>query len=87
MPYLRIQTNQAVDSTKSQVLLEQASQQVAASLSKPEKFVMIELNDNTPMLFGGSNQDLAYLELKSIGLPEDSTKNLSQALCMQSMKS
>jgi len=33
------------------------------------------------MVFDGSDMPLAYLELKSINLPEDSTSKLSQALC------
>ena len=32
-------------------------------------------------LFAGDNQPLAYLELKSIGLPGDRTKALSADLC------
>ncbi len=33
------------------------------------------------MLFGGNDAALAYLELKSIGLPERKTRELSEALC------
>ena len=81
MPYLRIQTNASVDPSHAQSLIEKASEKVAKGLGKPEQYVMIELNDNTPMLFAGTNQPLAYLELKSIGLPQDSTKSLSTSLC------
>jgi hypothetical protein len=33
------------------------------------------------MRFAGSNDPLAYLELKSIGLPTDRTTEFSQTLC------
>ena len=33
------------------------------------------------MLFAGSNEPLAYLELKSIGLPADKTTQFSATLC------
>lgn len=33
------------------------------------------------MLFGGSDEPTAYLELKSIGLPQEATTALSGALC------
>jgi phenylpyruvate tautomerase PptA (4-oxalocrotonate tautomerase family) len=33
------------------------------------------------MLFGGEDTALAYLQLKSIGLPESSTASLSAVLC------
>jgi hypothetical protein len=33
------------------------------------------------MLFGGDDAPLAYLELKSIGLPEERSNEFSAALC------
>ena len=81
MPYLRIQTNQSVDQAKAQNLIKQASKKVADGLGKPEQYVMVELNDKTPMMFAGSDDDLAYMELKSIGLPDSATKELSSSLC------
>lgn len=81
MPYLRIQTNQAVDAEAGQALLDAASQRVASELGKPEKYVMVALESAVPMRFAGSDAPTAYLELKSIGLPETRTPDLSAALC------
>jgi len=81
MPYLKIQTNQTLDADKSQDLLSQASTLVARELGKPESYVMVAIEAPTPMLFAGTDAPLAYLELKSIGLPESKTTALSQALC------
>lgn len=81
MPYLKIQTNQAIDAAAGKSLLARASQLVAGELGKPESYVMVALADNTPMLFAGDDAPLAYLELKSIGLPESKTAALSAALC------
>ncbi|MDX1698112.1 MAG: phenylpyruvate tautomerase MIF-related protein, partial [Thiohalobacterales bacterium] len=36
---------------------------------------------NPAMQFAGSDEPLAYLELKSIGLPESATADISGALC------
>lgn len=80
MPLLQIQTNQPLDSNQQQDLLGKASAEVAALLGKPEHYVMISYVHNQAMLFGGSNEPLAYLELKSIGLPESKTASLSAAL-------
>ena len=80
MPLLKIETNQAVDADARSRLIATASQQVAELLGKPERYVMVSLQENPAMLFGGSNDPLAYLELKSIGLPETRTAELSQAL-------
>ncbi|MFZ4704133.1 MAG: phenylpyruvate tautomerase MIF-related protein, partial [Candidatus Methylumidiphilus sp.] len=74
------QTNQAISSEKSKALLVQASKKLANELGKPERYVMVELTSNPSMLFGGTDEPAAYLELKSIGLPTGQTKNLSKSL-------
>ena len=80
MPLLRIQTNQPLAAATGNHLASNASQQVAAMLGKPERYVMVSLEHNPAMLFGGSDAPMAYLELKSIGLPESRTAEFSQAL-------
>lgn len=80
MPYLKIQINRPLDAEKSKALLAAASQQMAKELAKPERYVMVELAANPAMLFGGTDEPAAYVELKSIGLPTGQTKALSQAI-------
>lgn len=81
MPYLKIQSNIAINEADAARLLAEASKRVAHELGKPESYVMVALEPPQPMLFAGSNAPLAYLELKSIGLPESKTPALSAALC------
>ncbi len=81
MPLLKIQTNKVIDETLRKNLIEDASACVAGLLGKPERYVMVSLEHNPGMLFGGSDEPLAYLELKSIGLPESQTRELSSSLC------
>lgn len=81
MPYLKIQMNRQLDAEKSAALLASASQTIAAELGKPERYVMVELVSNPAMLFAGSDEPAAFVELKSIGLPANKTKALSQVLC------
>ena len=80
MPLLQIQTNQSLDDNQQASLLKKSSAEVARLLGKPEQYVMVNIQHNPAMLFGGSNEPLAYLELKSIGLPESKTTELSAAL-------
>jgi phenylpyruvate tautomerase len=80
MPLLKIQTNQPVDTDKKHALAAEASKAVADMLGKPERYVMVSIEENPAMLFGGSGEPLAYLELKSIGLPESKTGDFSAAL-------
>ena len=81
MPYLLIQTNQSVSEDQINTLMSKASKTVSEILGKPENYVMVSIQASMRMLFAGTDQDLAYVELKSIGLPENSTPELSQALC------
>ena len=81
MPLLKIQTNTDIESGHRKPLMERASECLANLLGKPESYVMIALEPGVPMLFGGSDRPLAYLELKSIGLPGERTREISAALC------
>lgn len=81
MPYLKLQTNTAVDRAQTEALLKKLSKTVAQHLNKPESYVMVALEPPIPMLFSGTDAPLAYLELKSIGLPQNKTAALSKTLC------
>lgn len=80
MPMLKIQTNATLGDDKRKALAADASRAVADMLDKPERYVMVSIEENPVMLFGGSDDPLAYLELKSIGLPQARTADLSAAL-------
>jgi phenylpyruvate tautomerase len=81
MPYLKIQTNHAIEPGQVKTLLAAASKTIAAELGKPERYVMVELTTNPAFLFAGTDELAAYVELKSIGLPTVQTKDLSKAIC------
>ncbi|MFX1316346.1 MAG: phenylpyruvate tautomerase MIF-related protein [Promethearchaeota archaeon] len=81
MPYLKIQTNQDVEDGKKQEIAEKASKLVATGLGKPESYVMVALEPSTKMVFAGRREPTIFMELKSIGLPESKTADLSKSLC------
>ena len=81
MPLLKIVTNVEISEPERTVLLRKASQATSEMLGKSERYVMVQLERNRTMILGGTDAPLAYLELKSIGLPEDSTSDFSRALC------
>lgn len=83
MPYIKIQTNHSVDDELKEKLLLGASSLVAGLLGKPERYVMTALQDNVPMTFAGSTEACAFIECKSIGLPESETRDLSSGLTGQ----
>ena len=81
MPTLKIQTSVTAPAERRKPILKAASSMVAKILGKPESYVMVVLQTNPDMLFASEDAPLAYLELKSLGLPEDNTPALSAALC------
>ena len=81
MPYLKIQSNQRITDEQQQQIVREASSLVANEIGKPERYVMVAFDPVIPMMFAGSVEPCAYLELKSIGLPESRTADLSKALC------
>ena len=81
MPYLKIQTNREIAEDTKQEFLKKASVLVSKNIGKPEKYVMVRIDPAQPMMFAGSTTPCAYLELKSIGLPESKTETLSKVLC------
>lgn len=81
MPFLKIQTNQALTEDSAKALAGKASALVAEQLGKPESYVMTSVENNPAMTFAGTDAPLAFLELKSIGLPESATADTSRALC------
>ena len=78
MPLLSMMTNIAIDNKPTVAL--SLSSKVADLLHKPERYVMVNLQDQQPLIFGGSDEAAVYIELKSINLPESETAQLSSAL-------
>ncbi|NBC13903.1 MAG: hypothetical protein GVY09_11270 [Gammaproteobacteria bacterium] len=81
MPTLIIKTNADLPPSPRDDLLKAASAAVAELLGKPEGYVMVLVEPVADMSFGADSAPCAYLELKSLGLPEDRTPALSAALC------
>jgi phenylpyruvate tautomerase len=70
MPYLSILTNARVPDVRHSELLAVASRVVASQLSKPENYVMVSIAPGERLVFASSEEPAAFLELRSIGLPD-----------------
>jgi len=79
MPVLNLHTNLSIADKNG--MLTKASSLVAEALGKPEGYVMIRLSDGESMSFAGTTEPLAYVELKSLGLPVEETTALSDTIC------
>jgi phenylpyruvate tautomerase len=82
MPYLSIQTNINVSEEQRSDLAAAASKIVATQLNKPEAYVMTSFMPVQQMTLGGDKAATAFLELRSIGVP-DAKRN---PLCVELTK-
>jgi phenylpyruvate tautomerase PptA (4-oxalocrotonate tautomerase family) len=76
---MTIKTNTRI--TDKNNFAKQASKATAEAVGKPENYVMTIVEDEQVLVFAGNDQPAAYIELKSINLPESETANLSASLC------
>ena len=61
--------------------MENATTMLSKMLGKPLQYIMVNIETNNNMMFAGNNKPLAYVELKSIGLPQNKTSVFSAELC------
>lgn len=81
MPCIIIKTSQSLSKEKQINCCQSISSTTAALLGKPESYVMTLLEEQISMTMSGTTEPAAYIELKSINLPEDQTTELSSQLC------
>jgi len=79
MPYFKITTNREVNAKTRKWLFYAMRQLVIDELGKPSNYIMTAIDGGIPMQFADSEDHLAFVEFKSIGLPD--TKKLSEAIC------
>lgn len=79
MPFIKVQTNQEVKGKED--LLKKLSAEMSERLGKPESYIMTALESDLKMSFGGSTEKTAFVEVKSIGLKQSITAELSQFIC------
>jgi len=81
MPLLRLQTSAPVADAQRQPLLAALSRTVAECIGKPERYVMITLEESALMLAG--QEDLtAFADVRSIGgLNGSVNKQITQRVC------
>ncbi|RLA25595.1 MAG: hypothetical protein DRQ62_02055 [Gammaproteobacteria bacterium] len=80
MPLIKLRTNVSIADDKTPQLMSELSQLLASETGKPERYVMVEIEGQRNMLFGGSSEPVAYVECKSIGLSSAQAKSLSPSI-------
>jgi len=83
MPLLQIQTSaRSAEASAPTALLKTLSSMLARELSKPESYVMLGLEHDAELFFGGTNAPACVAVLKNIGtFTPAQTEKLSALLC------
>ena len=82
MPLLTIQTTQKLSSIQAGHIIRHASTAISEMLNKDETHVMVIIQQDKKILFGGSDHPCAFLELTSLDLDESQTADYSRKLCL-----
>ena len=80
MPYFSILTSSPLKTSATEDLTKKASRFAAELLGKPEAYVMAVVSPRTAMTFAGSDTPAAFVELKSVGLPEAQCNNFADKI-------
>jgi phenylpyruvate tautomerase PptA (4-oxalocrotonate tautomerase family) len=83
MPYLRIETNaeQLNEQTEQEAVMSELTDLLSSLLGKSRDYVQVFLQPGVPMMFGGSSDPTAFVELRSLGLDSGRCADLSASLC------
>ena len=81
MPLFKMETNVVIDDDKIDECLKKISGFVSKILNKPEKYIMVLINNNVPVMFAETSDPAAYIVLKSIGLTGETCPLLSEKIC------
>jgi phenylpyruvate tautomerase len=81
MPYFKIETNKSMEKSYAEDFAREASFFACRLLGKPEKYMMISVNHSASMMFGGSVEPTAYVQLKSISLSPEKCAAYSKSIC------
>jgi phenylpyruvate tautomerase PptA (4-oxalocrotonate tautomerase family) len=81
MPYFSIETNQTIAPSSQRDLMKKTSAFIAEMLAKPESYVMINIKSELLLSFAGTDDPVAFVRLKSIGLPKENCTEYSEKIC------
>lgn len=81
MPLLNLETTVSLNDIQKKSVPAGLSQIIAGTTGKPEKYVMVAVNQAS-ILMGGKGGDAAFVDIRGIGgLDADVNRKLSEAIC------
>ena len=81
MPLIILQTNQPIADEAATSLLSALTNLASEQLNKPKEYVQVLIHPSAAMSFAGTAEPTAWVEVRSLGLPEGSPQRLTEGLC------
>jgi phenylpyruvate tautomerase PptA (4-oxalocrotonate tautomerase family) len=82
MPLALVKVSKELDSDGRKRLHKVCNDHLVRVLNKPEKYIMVIIEDKEDIFFAGTTEPAAYLEVKSIGtFTAEQTTELSNSFC------
>ncbi|QSR87953.1 phenylpyruvate tautomerase [Methylacidiphilum caldifontis] len=81
MPYLSIETNISLSENQQKDLMEAASRLIVDKMKKPQGYTMVSYGETKRILFAGTEEAAAFVQLRAINLPADQCGDLSKEIC------
>ena len=85
MPFLTIKVNMPLDNAMASELMTQGTNIVARVTGKPKSYIMLNISGDEHLMMGGKIDPCCYMEMKSIGLPDEQIRPLSAELTKMMM--
>ena len=81
MPCVIVHRNFPIETGDISNMQDRLCSVVEEVLHKPKAYIMVMVDGQKPIRFGGSDEAALFIEVKSIGLPGDSPTRLSAGIC------
>ena len=82
MPFINLKTTETINATKKQTLTTELCRITRECLGKGENWIMTSYEDNASLAFQGSDEAIAYIEVKALGAPSASgTERMTAQVC------
>jgi phenylpyruvate tautomerase PptA (4-oxalocrotonate tautomerase family) len=81
MPLVKLQVSIPLDAGKKDALLKLLSSMVAKEIGKPERYVMVTIEE-TAIIMSGKTGPAAFADIRSVGgLSDDVNRKISNKVC------
>jgi phenylpyruvate tautomerase PptA (4-oxalocrotonate tautomerase family) len=81
MPCVIVHPNIHIEKEQVSALQDRISTVISSALNKPASYIMIIVDTQKSIQFGGSEDPALFVEVKSIGLPASAATTLSSEIC------